>query len=344
MSSDTEREAQSHSNPSLASRLLLVSVPLVVVAVAAWFWLSSGGSVSTDNAYLKMDRVSIASEVGGRIVEVAVRENQTVKQGQLLFRIDAESYRLKVLHARAALDVAEVALGTMTAEVQTSSVEIKAAQEDIAFAELNFERQAELMQRGLATKADFDSARHELNLARERLRQAQAEESEARSKLAAGTSSNSNPSIEVARIEHEQALLNLSRTAVYAPVDGRLAQANRLQVGQMMVEGLPALTIVEHESAWVEANFKETDLTHMRPGQPAEIQIDAYPDISLKGHVDSIGSGTGAEFSVLPAQNATGNWVKVTQRVPVKILLDEKPDALMVAGLSAKVKVITDSE
>ena len=127
-----------------------------------------------------------------------------------------------------------------------------------------------------------------------------------------------------AQAQRRKAMLDLSRTEVRAPVSGTISQADRLQLGQMMTVGLPALTIVVSDNSWVEANFKETDLAHMRVGQPAELTFDAYPDCRLTGHVASIGAGTGSEFSVLPAQNANGNWVKVTQRVPVRIAIDRQ--------------------
>ena len=142
-------------------------------------------------------------------------------------------------------------------------------------------------------------------------------------------------------VQRSQAQVSLARTTVRAPSGGRVAQSDRLQIGQMMVAGLPAVTLVDTAHPWVEANFKETDLANMRVGQRAEVSFDAYPGLKVRGHVLTIGAGTGSEFSVLPAQNATGNWVKVTQRVPVRIAFDEKPAREMIAGLSADVRVFT---
>jgi membrane fusion protein (multidrug efflux system) len=140
-------------------------------------------------------------------------------------------------------------------------------------------------------------------------------------------------------VQRQRAGLDLGRTAVRAPVDGTISQSDRLQVGAMMVTGLPAVSIVANGRSWVEANFKETDLNHMRVGQPAEVTFDAYPGLKLKGHVQSIGAGTGSEFSVLPAQNATGNWVKVTQRVPVRVAIDGRSPRQLIAGQSADVTI-----
>jgi membrane fusion protein (multidrug efflux system) len=151
-----------------------------------------------------------------------------------------------------------------------------------------------------------------------------------------------NPQVAQAQASKAAASLNLKRTEVRAPMSGRIAEADRLQVGQQVVAGLPVVTLVGDSHSYVEANFKETDLAEMRIGQRAEIAFDAYPDVKLSGHVASIGAGTGSEFSVLPAQNATGNWVKVTQRVPVRIAIDGKSPRPLIAGLSTTVTVFTD--
>ncbi|PZQ23037.1 MAG: secretion protein HlyD [Sphingopyxis macrogoltabida] len=323
------------------TRLLMFGLPALMIAAGAVWWFTSGGSVSTDNAYVQMDKVSVAAEVGGRITEVAVRDGQQVAAGQLLFRIDGEPYRLSVAQATAAIDAAEVEVGNLSASANTSAVDIAAAREDVGFAKVNFDRQAALMDKGFTTRAAYDASRHALQQARERVRQAEAAAAEARAKLAAGPASGINPQVEAARVQRAQARVDLGRTEIRAPSAGRVAQSDRLQIGQMMVAGLPAVTIVDTAHPWVEANFKETDLADMRVGQRAEISFDAYPGLKVRGHVLTIGAGTGSEFSVLPAQNATGNWVKVTQRVPVRIAFDERPSREMIAGLSADVKVFT---
>lgn len=332
--------ATDRASPGWRTRLLMFGLPALLIGAGGAWWLTSGGSVSTDNAYVQMDKVSVAAEVGGRITEVAVRDGQQVAKGQLLFRIDGEPYALSVAQANAAIDAATVEVGSLSASANTSSVDIAAAREDVAFAQVNFERQAALMDKGFTTKAAYDASRHALQQARERVRQTQAAAAEARTKLATG-GSGVNPQIEAARVERAQAQVNLGRTEVRAPSAGRVAQSDRLQIGQMTVAGLPAVTLVDTARPWVEANFKETDLADMHVGQRAEISFDAYPGLKVRGHVLTIGAGTGSEFSVLPAQNATGNWVKVTQRVPVRIAFDERPSREMIAGLSADVKVFT---
>ncbi|HMO76030.1 MAG TPA: HlyD family secretion protein, partial [Sphingopyxis sp.] len=278
------------AKPTWRTRLMMFGLPALMLAAGGWYWLSSGGSVSTDNAYVQMDKVSVAAEVGGRIVEVAVRDGQQVEAGQLLFRIDGEPYRLSVAQASAAIDAAQVQLGNLSASANTSAVDIAAAREDVAFAQVNFERQAALMERGFTTRAAYDAARHAVAQARERVRQAEAAAAEARAKLAAGPASGVNPQVEAARVQRAQAEVNLNRTEVRAPSAGRVAQSARLQIGQTMVAGLPAVTLVDTAHPWVEANFKETDLADMRVGQRAEIRFDAYPGLKIRGHVLSIGA------------------------------------------------------
>ncbi len=217
------------------------------------------------------------------------------------------------------------------------------AREDIGFAQATLDRQQALWQKGFTTKADYEAAQHAVAQAREQLRLAEADQREARARLAQGPAvPGVNPQVAAAQARRAEADLSLRRTDVRAPISGRIAQSDRLQLGQQAVTSLPMLTIVADESSYVEANFKETDLDDMRVGQPAEVRFDAYPGLALKGHVLSIGAGTGSEFSVLPAQNATGNWVKVTQRVPVRIAVDEESPRPLIAGLSTDVTVFTD--
>lgn len=320
--------------------VVMLSVPLAILAFGIYYYISSGHYVSTENAYVKQDIVSISPEIGGKIVEVGVQENDQVKAGDLLFRIDPAPFALAVSEADAEIAAAQVTVQNLQTDYNTSGVDIAAARSDIALAQANFERQSALMERGFATKADFQAATHEVEQAHAKLAVAQASVVSARSRLASGTAApGQNPDIAMAKLSKEQALLDLSRTDVRAPVAGRVAQASRLQTGQMMVSGLPVVSLVDNENSWIEANFKETDLAKMAVGQKATIEFDAYPGVTLNGRIESIGSGTGSEFSVLPAQNANGNWVKVTQRVPVKIKILEKSPRQLIAGISAEVIV-----
>jgi membrane fusion protein (multidrug efflux system) len=320
--------------------VLMLSVPLLLALFGGYMWLTSGRYVSTDNAYVQRDMVSVAPEISGTITEVLVRENQPVRRGDVLFRIDPRPYRIALANAEAQIRAAEVQVAQASAQAAGTGADINGAQANLTYAERDFARYQSLIDRGFTTRAAYDEALHTVEEARERLANARAASVTARSALTGGGVA-AQPSVQAARVARDQALLNLARTEVRAPADGVISQTDRLQVGNAAVSGVPAVTVVRSAATWVEANYKETDLANMYVGQPAEITLDAYPDVHIRGHVASIGAGTGSQFSVLPAQNATGNWVKVTQRVPVRIAVDGTPDRPLIAGLSADVSVDT---
>lgn len=320
--------------------ILMVLGPVVVVAGALWYWFGNQGTVSTDNAYIKQDIVAVAGEVSGLITKVNVRENQHVKAGDVLFTIDPATFDATIRQADAQIATAQAKVTALNADVAAKAAALAAANDDLALAQANFSREKALMDKGFNTRARMDAAEHAVAVARDRIVSIRAEVAQARSELATGAQvPGVNPAIAAAQANRAKATLDMERTVVRAPADGVVTQVTRLQVGQMVFPGVPMVSIVRDGSARVDANFKETDLNHMRPGQLAEIEIDAYPGLTLKGHVESIGAGTGSEFSVLPAQNATGNWVKVIQRVPVRIAIDSKSERPLIAGLSSDVTV-----
>lgn len=322
---------------------LMLSLPIVLIVAGVLYWQSLQGKVTTDNAYVHLDKVSVGSEVGGKIIEVLVKENQHVKAGDLLFRIDPEQFQLQMAQADAAIASAQASQTALANSSALSGADIAAAEEQIKFARSNLARQDALWKKGFTTKASLESAQHQVAIAEDALAAARAKRDEAAAKLATGSQvPGVYPQLAAARAQRNVAQMGLRRTEVHAPVGGVISQADRLQLGQDVISGLPVLTLVADGSAYIEANFKETDLADMRVGQPAEVRFDAYPGLVLKGHVSAIGAGTGSEFSVLPAQNATGNWVKVTQRVPVRIVLDEPSPRTLIAGLSVHVTVFTD--
>lgn len=348
VSPDAASPASRAANEAAARRplrwALMLVVPFALALGAFLYWQSLAGKVSTDNAYLKQDMVSVSAEVGGRIVEVLVADGAEVSAGQLLFRIDPEPFRLQIAEANAAIAGAQANVIALSNAPALTGTDIAAARSDVAFAEARFERVKALREKGFSTRADYEAAEQAVTQARERVRQAEDRQREARARLASGPAvPGVNPQVAAAEASRADAELALRRTQVRAPASGRIAKAERLQVGQQAVPNLPVLTLVREDSTYVEANFKETDLADMAVGQRAEIRFDAYPDLVLKGRVASIGAATGAEFSVLPAQNATGNWVKVTQRVPVRIALEGRSPRRLIAGLSSEVTVFTDA-
>ncbi len=345
-----EAETQTAARPR--RRLLFWSVPLLIIGIALYLWFTGGKTVSTDNALVGAPVVSVSSEVSGQIVEVAVKENQIVKQGDLLFRIDAQPARIAELQALAALSNAQVQVAEMqgTAASKDADANSKAAMitmraSAVNLARENLGRQNELMRRGFTTRARVDDARNSLIAAQQAQASAEADRVSslasaraARAKLGVGPTGQP-PQVMAAMAMLEKARLDIRRTEVHAPIGGRVTQTDRLQPGSLALQAVPTVSIVGGNDYWVEANFKETQLAKIRVGQPATVEIDAIPGKVFQARVSSIGVGTGSQFSMLPAQNATGNWVKVTQRVQVRLQLLDKLDRPLVAGWSAEVKV-----
>lgn len=340
---DAETDSAKKPRPRLRRMALMLSVPAILLALGVGYWLSLQGKISTDNAYVRQDKVSVSAEVNGKIVDVAVAENQLVEAGDLLFRIDPEPYRIDLAEADAAIATAQADVTARAGNASLTGADIAAAQEDIAFAQATLRRQQALWERGFTTKAALEEAEHAVEQGREALRVAQAEQAGARARLARGAAvPGQDPRVAAASARRQAAELDLSRTEVRAPMAGRVGQTERLQPGQQVIANVPVVTLLATRSSYVEANFKETDLADMQVGQPAKVTFDAYPGVELKAHVDSIGAGTNSEFSILPAQNSGSNWVKVTQRVPVRIALDEPSPRELIAGLSSVVTVYTD--
>ena len=318
---------------------LLLAVPLLIAIVGLYFWLNSGKTVGTDNAYVKQDIVSISTQVSGPLVEVAVRENQHVRRGDLLFRVDPAPLQVALANAEAQLAAARLQTVQLQTQAAGTGGDISGAAADLAIQQRALERQAALMKQGFTTRSSFDDALNEVQKARTSLADARARAANASAAVAPG---GNQPQIAAAEAAVAKARLDIQHATVHSPEDGVIAKSDRLLVGQTAITGLSMLSVVRDKAAWVEANFKEGDLARMRIGQPATVKFDAYPGLVVHSHVASIGAGTGSEFSVLPAQNANGNWVKVTQRVPVRIAFDDTPSREMIAGLSAKVEVQLD--
>lgn len=314
----------------------MLIVPLILLLAGGWYYLAGQDQVSTDNAAVKQDITSVGAQVGGPIAEVLVREGDRVRAGQPLFRIDPEPYRVALAQAEAQLAAAQLAERQVVTQAAGTGADIVGAEGQLTIAERALARQAELLKRGFTTRVSYDEALADVTAARTRLADARAAAANAQ---AAIVSTGEQPGEAAARAAIAKARLDLARTEVRAPAAGVIANADRLLVGQQVVPGIGMLSLVAGEEAWIEANFKEKDLARMVPGQRAEVEIDAYPDEKLTGRIESIGAGTGSEFAILPAQNANGNWVKVAQRVPVRIRLDRKPAKPLIAGLSATVTV-----
>jgi membrane fusion protein (multidrug efflux system) len=307
----------------------------LLVIGGGYYWLTSGGSVSTDDAAIKQDIVSVSPQVNGQVVQVFVRNGAQVKRGDLLFRIDPQPYRVALEQAEAQLANARLETSQLRTQAAGTAADITGEQANLDIKRNAFARQQALLKQGFTTRSDYDDALNEVRTAEKDLADAHARAANAHAALAPGQ----QPQIAQAQAAVDKARLDLSRTEVRAPMDGVIENADNLQVGQMAVTGLGMVSLVHSQSAWVEANFKEKDVGRMVRGQHATVAVDAYPGQKFEGHVQSIGAGTGSQFSLLPAQNANGNWVKVTQRVPVRIVFDGLPSKPMIAGLSVSATV-----
>lgn len=327
---------------------LLIAVPAVAVAGAVLWYLWGGRYVSTENAYVKADIVHVAAEVAGRVVEVGIRDHAQVAPGALLIKIDPEPYQLALDRAEADLDHARAGVAALRAEYHEAMAEQREAEDRVQFFDAQRDRQKQLADKGVGKAFQFEEADANADAARARVTAARQKMQRVLAQL------GGNPKIETAihplvrekAAARDRAKLDLDRTVVRAPMGG-LAVNVKLLPGEHVKAATPLFALISDKIPWVEANFKETELTYVRPGQTATIVLDIYPDVTWQAEVESISPATGAEFALLPPQNASGNWVKVVQRLPVRLKL--KPNEGMEplplrAGMTASVNVDTKRE
>jgi membrane fusion protein (multidrug efflux system) len=331
-------------------RMVLVVTALIIagiVAVVVW-WVSTSGYESTDDAFIDARTASISSQVNAAIVDVPVTDNQLVEAGDILVRLDDRDYKAQLDQAHAQVDQASASIGNIDAQIAAQQSRIEEADKQamqahatLTFAQQQNERYQTLVKNGAATVEQAQQYASGLLQGEATYAAAQANAVATKKQFPVLKAQRTlvEAQLEQARAALEQAETNLSRTVITAPVAGRVVRltatkGNYAAVGQALIMFVP-------RDVWVTANFKETQLVTLRPGQPVDIRIDAYPDRTFKGHVDSIQPGSGTAFSLLPAENATGNYVKIVQRVPVKIVFNERPDVLLGPGMSVVPTVTT---
>lgn len=328
-------------------KLLMAALPVALALAGGWAWLESGRYESTENAAVQQARISVASDISGRVTEVYVGDSQTVAAGTPLFRVDPQPYDLALAQAEAALAEARLTVDQMRANYRLALAQEKVAEDGVAYLDAELKRQETITRRGAGTESALDAARHDASTARENLAAAKQAVEAALAALGgdAVIDPADHPRVRAAQVARDQAAYNLALTTVKAPTDGIVYRADSFKPGQFVAAGSPLFTLVETGDTWIEANFKETQIGHMAPGQRATVEFDTFPGRDYHATIEAVGAGTGAEFSILPAQNATGNWVKVTQRVPVRLRLEPGADlAGLRAGLSAAVTVDTRAE
>ena len=334
-------------NKTLRERLrrpLLIVFPVILAVAGAAYYLAEEPYVTTDDAFVRAAKELLNARVGGQVIEIAVKDNQRVQRGQLLFRIDPEPYQIAVDQAEARLASARLQIEALKATYRQQQADLESAKDSTDYDQREYGRKKALVGPGWTPREVFDRTETDLKVARHHI--VSIEQQIANTVVNLNGDPNievdRHPSVRAAKAELDRARLDLSYTVVSAPDDGIVARVDDLQVGDFVNPGAAAFSLMSSERIWVEANFRETGLTHMRPGQEAVINVDAYPDRTFKAHVVSMSPGAGSDFSVLPPENATGNWVKVVQRLPVRLEFDKiDPSRPLFSGISVTARVDT---
>ncbi len=316
----------------------------VLVVGVAYYWLSGGRYVATDDSYVQANVLSVTTDVSGLVRSIAVHEGETVRKGQLLFRLERMPLRLAVEEAQANLAQTRLDLAALQADYVRAQRNVAAARAQVAADQATYDRYGKLVRAHAVTRQQFDDAKFKLlaDQAAVGAGSAQATATLARLGGAADRLVTEMPAYRLAAARLALAERNLRHASVRAPFAGAVTQVSKLQPGQYLAAGTPAFGLVQNQGMWIAAEPKETTLTYARPGQKARVTIDAYPGHVWHGVLQSVAPATDQEFAILPAENSSGNWVKVVQRVPLRVVLTQGPhDPVLSAGMSASVSIDT---
>ena len=323
---------------------LLVGVPLIVAAGGLYFWLGGGRYVSTDNSYIGADKVMITPQVSGTVAAVNVVEGQHVNVGDKLFAIDPEPYRNALSLAKARVEAARLQYENAKANIKADDEQIAMSLEAVKVRQADYDRKTKLVASHISTQVDVETSQAALIQARQILAFVQQQENSSRVQLGGSPDAplDQYPPYVEASAQVADAERNLRNTVINAPIAGVATQTTQIQMGRFIMAGSPIFAVISDKGLWVDSNPKESDLTYVVPGQKTTFTVDTYPDKVFHGHVGSIAPGTGAQFAILPPQNASGNWVKVVQRIPLRIAIDPDQDTTgLRAGMSATISIDT---
>ncbi len=325
-------------------RPLLFALLPVALVWGGYDYVVGGQVMSTDNAYVQAQSLGVSTDVSGTVSAIEVHDNEHVKKGQVLFRLKGEAFRIALEGAQAQLGTVRNQVLTLQASYKQSQAQIAQAKADLPYYETAFKRQQDLVANAAASRAAYDQANHDLVSARQRILVAEAQAGAMLAQL--GNDPNQpvdqNPFYLQAKSAVDNAQRDLNDTIVKAPFDGIVTNVDALQVGAYLKASQPGFSLISDTDMWVEASPKETELTYVKPGQPATVTIDTYPGVEWKASVQSISPASGSSFSLLPAQNTTGNWVKVVQRIPMRVRIDLDPSKPPLrVGMSVVVDVDT---
>ncbi|MEE1916317.1 HlyD family secretion protein [Pseudomonas asiatica] len=306
-------------------KTLFLLIPLALLG-GGYLYATGGRVVSTDNAYIQADKVAVSTDVSGLVDAIEVKDNQAVSRGQVLFRLNAEPFQIALASATANLGTVRNQILNQQAAYSQALAEIDQAQSELPFFEQAFRRQEKLLAVNAVSRTTYDQARHDLDTTLKKIAVAKAQARAVLAQLGGRLDIpvEQQPTWLQAKALVDEAKRNLNNAVVRAPFDGIVTNVDALQVGTYLQPPQSGISLVASQALWVAAQPKETELTHVRPGQPVEIRVDSYPGVIWHGTVESISPASGSSFSLLPAQNTTGNWVKVVQRIPVRIRIDDQ--------------------
>jgi membrane fusion protein (multidrug efflux system) len=327
--------------------ILLVALPIAAVLTGLGVYLAGGRTITTDNAYVGAQKVLITPDISGKIARVLVREGQRVKAGDELFDIDPQPFRIALTQAQGRLAAVRTEFAVLKSNLRSLTRMAELAQQNAALKQRDLDRKQALIANRSGSQADLDNATAGLVAAQEQAQTAAQRRDEAMNQLQGDPDLpiEQYPAYMQARAALDQAQRDLDHTVLRAPIDGTATQVDNIQLGRYVTAGTPVLAVIDDAHPWVDANPKETDITNLKLGQPATVTVDTFPDHAFTGTVVAISPGTGAQFAILPPQNAAGNWVKVVQRIPVRLAFADGSDlALLRAGMTAAVSIDTGHE